>query len=267
MPSGLPDFWQGTIAGMPTIGAGQVAWYMSEADLVDGEGSSDLINYVVPDLMELHVCSGIVSCGMPRLQRYELMSAPGGSWISPTSYIDPDDKWDDEENAYDGDPYTFARNARGDYNHYLELLLSTPRNCNKVRFKARGWPPGPFVPSGAKVDVDVYYEGDWHNIFSGTGIEPGWNEVDIGATKLVHSARIRGIDSYLSTALQEFEFNTYGATAQEGIYFDTHAIIPYLPQAPYIVEAGATFAVRVYNDDEEPQNMSVSIAGFLQSKV
>lgn len=266
MPSGLPDFWQGTIAGMPTIGAGQVEWFQSEAALVAADDTEDLINYVVPDLMELHVCSGVVSCSFPVLQRYKLVTTPGATWVSPTSHSDPDNQWSYEWKAYDNNLNTLAHSivSAESWSSYLILLINE-QEINKVKFYDLYHPRPADI-----VDVDVYYEGDWHDVYEGAFAEAEWVEKAIPAgTKPVSKARIRlynslAIEAY--KAFSEFMFNTSGETAQEGIYFDTHAIIPYLPQAPYIVPAGATFLVRVYNDDGVAHNMAVSLAGFLQSK-
>ncbi len=98
-----------------------------------------------------------------------------------------------------------------------------------------------------------------------------WVEKDIPAgVSLVSKARVRfyNIGAYASQcALFEFQFDAAEETPQETIYFDTYAIIPYLPEAPYPVPAGAKFALKVYNDDDAAQYMSVNLAGFLQSKV
>lgn len=266
MPSGLPDFWQGTIAGMPTIGAGQVAWFLSEAALVGAEGEEDLISYVVPDLMELHVCSGVVSCSFPVLQRYKLITTPA-TWVSPASHIDPDDKWLLEERAYDNNIVTSAvifPVVPESWSSYLILLLNEER-INRVKFYA--WYE---AVATDVIDIDVYYEGDWHDVYEGVYANREWVEKSILPSKLISKARIRFYNKNLFdpmvASLNEFMFNTSGETPQEGIYFDTHSIIPYLPQAPYIVPAGATFLVRVYNDDDAAHNMAVSLAGFLQSK-
>lgn len=266
MPHGLPDFWQGTIAGMPAIGAGQVAWYQSDAELVDGEGHKDLLNYVAPDTFELHICSGVVSCDFPRFQRYDLRQTPAGSWVSPIAHYEPTGEWLDPEKAYDGDVATFTRNPidAGEWSPFLELLINEV-NINKIRFYS--YYTGDFQ---FPIDVDVWYAGDWHHVYEGAFANEQWVEKDIIAgTSLISKARVRFQSIYdvrRTAIMYEFQFNTHEVTPQEGIWFDTHSIIPYLPQAPYIVEPRATFAVRVYNDDEVAHNMSVALAGFLQKK-
>ena len=94
-------------------------------------------------------------------------------------------------------------------------------------------------------------------------------EKDIPAgVKAVSKARVRFYNAWdgdMFTSLHEFMFNTSGVTPQKGVWFDTHAIIPFTSQAPYIVPSGATFAVRVHNDDDANHYMGVNLAGFLTS--
>lgn len=267
MARGAPDFWKMVYSNFPTPGEGQIPWFQSDTASVTAGETEDLINYVVPDDYELHVCSGVVSCGLPRLQRYDLRATPGATWVSPTSHIDADNAWSNEENAYDGSIVTAAVTpiAADSWGSYLTLSVNEV-NIDKVKFYAfyTFW-------SITKIDIDVYYDSDWHDVYEGAFTHLTWVEKDILAgASLISKARIRFYNDYsrLSDAfLYEFMFNTAEVTPQEGIYFDTHAIIPYLPQAPYLVEAGAAFAVRVYNDDDADQNMSVALAGFLQKKV
>lgn len=266
MPHGLPDFWQGTVAGMPAIGAGQVAWFQSDSHLVTGGEDYDLINYVVPDTFELHVCSGVVSCELPRLQKYDLRQTPAATWISPTSHIDPDNLWTDEELCYDGDLATggFDDKAPASWGTWLIFLIN-PTFVDKIRFN------GSYSALySSKIVIEVYYGGIWHEIYEGIFANRVWVEKALTDTFLVDKAKVRYYNPHptarTGATLWEFQFNSKGVTPQEGIYFDTHAIIPYLPQAPYIVEPGAKFQVRVHNYDEVAQNMSVSLAGFLQKK-
>lgn len=267
MARGAPDFWRMVFSNFPTLGEGQIPWFQSDTALVGDDGTEDLINYVVPDDHELHVCSGVVSCGMPRLQRYDLRTTPAGTWVSPTSHLDPDSKWQDPENAYDGNTATRALNTilPTRWGNYLHLLINAV-NIDKVRYFVKY-----HAADISKIDVDVFYEGDWQDVYEGIPADEAWEERDIPAgTKLVSKARVRFYNSKIIDDIAhfwEFAFNTAAVTPQEGTYFDTHAIIPYLPQAPYLVGAGATFAVRVYNDDDADQTMSVALAGFLQKKV
>lgn len=266
MAHGQPDFWTVTIPSMPVAGEGQVPWYQSDKASVAATGSEDLINYVVPDEYELHVCSGVVSCEFPCLQRYDLRTTPAATWVSPTSHSDPDNVWTNEENAYDGNLATFAYTGMpaNDWSSYLHLLVNQTY-IDKIRFYVA-------VNPGLmdKIDVDVYYDGAWHDVYEGAFSSGEWVSKDVPAgASLISKARVRfhnALAIVVQCALYEFQFNTSGAAPQEGIYFDTHAIIPYLPQAPYVVEPKATFAVRVYNDDGDAHTMSAALAGFLQKR-
>jgi len=267
MAHGAPDYWQVTVPGLPIVGGGQVVWFESDSDSVPATSHKDLINYVVPDEKELHVCSGIVSCNYPVHQRYDLRITPAATWILPTSYADPDGVWSYPEEAYDEDFSTYAlTNIIPDtWSKYL-ILLVNEQNIDKIKFYAR---------YGAleinQIDVDVYYEDDWHDVYEGVFAHREWVEKDIPAgVKLVSKARVRFYytGEWLGLAeLYEFRFNTSGVTPQVGIWFDTHAVIPFTSQAPYIVQSKATFAVRAYNDDDAAHDMAVTLGGFLQSIV
>ncbi len=267
MPHGQRDFWPGSVVAMPAVGAGQVPWFMSEAHLVNFGETYDLINYVVPDTFELHVCSGVVSCGTPRAQRYDLRQTPAATWIRPTGHSDPDRKWYYEERAYDGNVDTYAHSdvLAAAWSSYL-TLTTNPNMIDKVRFYAFYHPT-----SINKADIDVWYEEAWHNFPVGVFANQEWVEVNLGAAHLVTKARIRfynaDVEYFQRCALCELQFNTTGVTYQEGIWFDTHAIIPYTAEAPYIVEPKAKFVVKVYNDDDRDSNMAVALAGFLQPAI
>ena len=263
MGHGYPDFQPAVTPSMPIIGGGQVAWFQSDKAVVAAPGNADLINYVVPDGHQLHVCSGVVCIDFPVLARYDLRKTPAGDWVSPTSHIDPDSVWVYEESAYDGNISTYARVwiEANSWSGYLHLLINQV-NIDTVKFYTTYNPV--YV---TKIDVDVYYEEDWHDVYEGAVATNVWVEKAVLAgTKLISKARVRlynnaGSGAY--TQLNEFQFNTAEATPQEGLTFDTITLIPYQPQAPYIVETGATFAVRVYNDDDAAHTMSAALAGFL----
>lgn len=267
MPTDRPDFQSSVLSSEPVPLEGQVPWYFSDAALVANNDTEDLINYVVPDGYDLNVCSGAVSCDFSGIQRYDLRTTPAGTWVSPTSHSDPDSKWENEEDAYDNNVSTYSGViiAATGWSSYLILLINE-QNIDKVKFYA--WYNALYI---TKVDIDVYYDGDWHDVYEGVFADREWVEKDIPAgVSLVSKARIRYYNTYggeVSAPFYEFMFNTSGITPQEGTWFNTHAIIPYLPQAPYVVPAGATFAVRVYNEDAAAHNMSVALSGFLNKVV
>lgn len=265
MARGQPDYWSAIFCNLPTLGEGQVAWFQSENAVVALESNEDLINYVVPDSYELHICSGVVSTDFPRIQRYDLRQTPAATWISPTGYIDADSKWDDEEKAYDGDTATKATVTvvAGAWSSYLILTVNAV-NIDKVKFHALN-----VEGEGTKIDVDIYYGDAWHDVYEGDFSDRVWVEKDVVAgTQLISKARVRfypgTVTPYPNWELNEFQFNTAEVTPQEGIWFDTQAMLPLHPLAPYIVPPQSTFAVRLYNDDDAEHQMATFLTGFLQ---
>lgn len=267
MPYDRPDYQPISTPTLPDIGEGQVLWFQSENVEVAGPGEENLISYIVPDGYELRVCSGIVSCEAPRTQRFNFITTPAGDWVSPTSHIDPDNKWFFEELAYDSNLASDASPLvpAHSWSSWLELLVNEA-TIDKVRFYARYDPL-----QQSSIDIKAFYGGIWNAVYTGAYADREWVEKDLlPGVHSVSKAEVRvynNDDEPRGLQLFEFMFNTSGESPQETIYFDTYAIIPYLPEAPYPVPAGATFVVRVYNDDDIAQRFSVNLAGFLQAKV
>lgn len=267
MPHGYPDYQPMSTPTMPDYGVGQVVWFQSQSETVPDGESFDLINYVVPDDMELRVCFGIISCEAPRTQKFNFITTPAGDWVSPTSHIDDDDAWTFEDMAYDGDIAT-ASTIRAD-DHYLQLILTSPSNCDKVRIYAVTYDAIAGTLNDPDVSIDIYDGTNWVNIFSGVITKKTWIEKAFLA-QVVYKARVKwdsGLGARIVGLLYEFQFDITGETAQETIFFDTYAVIPYFPEAPYPVPSGATFILRVWNEDEDDQEFSANLAGFLQAKV
>lgn len=114
------------------------------------------------------------------------------TWVSPTGHVDPDSKWLNEANAYDGNTGTFAGTTYTDT--YLELTIAAIQ-CDKVRFYLAG--------GFTRYVIDVYYSADWHNIHDAT-FTIGWNEVSIGSEQSVTAARVKSVAS--AAYVYEFEF-------------------------------------------------------------
>jgi len=125
-------------------------------------------------------------------------------WISPTGHNDPDGKWTDETYAYDDDTETYASNSAADYNRYLELTVAELL-CDKVRIDARDKYGIPIYHPD--LDIDVYYGGAWHNIWSGVITGHTWVEKAIGSSQLVTKARVKSNTSDKNLYLYEFDFN------------------------------------------------------------
>lgn len=120
-------------------------------------------------------------------------------WVSPASHNDPDSAWDDEANAYDDDTGTYAQTA-SPLSKFLELSPSENIECSKVRFNAKGF------GTGNTIDLDIYYGGAWHDLYSGAYNDNEWIEKSF-ATQLVEKARVSFTAAIWAKAyLYEFDF-------------------------------------------------------------
>lgn len=126
-------------------------------------------------------------------------------WVSPTGHNDPNNKWVNEERAYDGNLDTFSSTTGLHYyGEPLELTLDSPVYCDKVRICAASfWTHYYRDPD---LSVDVYYDGAYHNIWSGRIPKQTWVELPIPAgIKLVSKARIKWNED-VPKYLYEFDF-------------------------------------------------------------
>jgi len=125
------------------------------------------------------------------------------AWISPTGHDDPDGAWINESDAYDDDTETDASNSAVSYGYYLELTIAEIL-CDKVRIYAQD--SGGVPKYDPDLDIDVYYGGDWHNIWSGAITRLFWIEKAIGSSQLVTKARVKSNTSDRNLLLYEFDF-------------------------------------------------------------
>jgi len=107
-------------------------------------------------------------------------------YISPTGFVDSGGTWTGEQYVYDGDLHSGATCLVPPlaWSNYIELTTS-PIYCSKVKFHA-------YYGNGiSKIDVDVYYDGAWHDVFEGAFISMVWVEKSIGSTQYVTKMRCR----------------------------------------------------------------------------
>jgi len=131
-------------------------------------------------------------------------------WMSPSNAVDATNNWgqaggapignaiDDNESSYTSDLVTVLG---GDWSAYLYLYTGAKFNCSGVRFK-------PFKGAhDVGTQIDIYYGGDWHNVYdSNDHTSAQWEDVWF-ATQEISSARYRmETDSYISVYLYEFDF-------------------------------------------------------------
>ena len=130
------------------------------------------------------------------------------AWVSPTGYNDPDSKWSNEASAYDDDTGTAATQTASSAGYYLELTLGSAISCDKVQISAFTGYYSPPYQRDPDIDIDVFYSGAWHNIWSGTIANNTWVEKSIGSTESVDKARVKWNDGGdAGGRLEEFDFN------------------------------------------------------------
>jgi len=125
---------------------------------------------------------------------------------SPTGHYDSANVWNNETNAYDDNmgSYTYTTPpAAWTWSEFLELTHSRI-SCSKVRY---------YVFASAfsvTIDVDVYYEGGWHDVYQGGVSREVWYENNIPeGTKLVSKARVRfQVPGAPNAGLYEFDFGS-----------------------------------------------------------
>jgi len=124
------------------------------------------------------------------------------AWVSPTGHYDEYNCWYNEGLAYDDDEGTRAHT--NNYNLGLQLTHAALQ-CDKIRIMARRYiTPSYYDPN---VAVDVYYGGEWHEIYDGLITKDIWVEMPIGSTESVDAAKVRWMNNNDSFHLWEFDFN------------------------------------------------------------
>ena len=141
-------------------------------------------------------------------------------WRVPTSYTANTNQWHNPANCYDGNLATYG----WDYlyplpfaGYYIEFNISEIQ-CNKIRFNA-----GNDNGYADKIDIDVYYNGSWHNVFyRGAFSTHVWVEVSLGGTYQVTKARVRFFTSQIFYRGQGwlYEFNFYDVVSEVAGWVD-----------------------------------------------
>ena len=138
---------------------------------------------------------------------WDFTTTIGLGWISPTGHNDPENMWEDESNAYDQNPLTSTSGEAVGYGwqwtSWLELTISSPIDCDRIRFWA--------YSSGYcnEIDIDVFYSNDWHDVYQGSYIDREWVEKTFSeqsVTKARVKFKVRGVYSPGIANLYEFQF-------------------------------------------------------------
>lgn len=128
-------------------------------------------------------------------------------WKSPTGHIDPTGSWKDEQRAYDGEIGDLGANCGvppKTWSNFLELTIGAIY-CSKIRFFAAY--TGTSGING--IDLDVYYNNSWHDVFQGSFLHRVWTEKSLGDTYYVTKMRMRFFNNgatYSSAAIWEAMF-------------------------------------------------------------
>jgi hypothetical protein len=126
-------------------------------------------------------------------------------WVSPTGHNDPDTGWRDHTQAYNDNTGNYAEGFHSlcapNYG-YLELTLGSAISCDKVRI---------YIKTSRNLDIDVYYSGAWHNIYSGSPSSGQYVEKSIGSTESVDKARILNNEVCWLLKVCDFDFNEVAA--------------------------------------------------------
>lgn len=107
-------------------------------------------------------------------------------WVTPTGVNDPDTAWLHEDRLLDGNTNLAAGGAvtENEWIGFIEVSHAA-LSCDKVRY----WPRNA-TGKLDKIDIDVYYDSDWHDVYEGVYTKLEWNEKDIPAgTKSVTKIR------------------------------------------------------------------------------
>jgi len=114
------------------------------------------------------------------------------SWVNPTGYNDPDSKWTYETNIYDDNVNSFAiglMSSAYSWGSFIELTRASIY-CSKIRFNAMA------DPDVYLIDIDIYYDSAWHNLYQGSYTDHTWIEKELDSIQAVTSVRFRFYNDY-----------------------------------------------------------------------
>ena len=134
-------------------------------------------------------------------------------WVSPSSYIDPDNKWNQEVKVYDRNLDTAADTlitTSKTWSSYVEYTIASI-SCDKIRFNAL------YNASNINnISIDVYYKSAWNNIYEGVYTNHDWVEKVIGSTQNITAVRVKfySKSASITAYLYELELNDLNSGAK-----------------------------------------------------
>ncbi len=190
--------------GLTTSYGSSTAWTVSASS---GDTFTSFISGLTPNTTyhfraQTKNSTGTTSCG----DKTFTTKPPIVGWASPGGWTDPSGTWTQEELATDGNTVTYARSYHNinatQWSEFIDFTFDATQT-NKIRFFARG------LAEVDSVDVDVYRDGTWVNVYEGGFANQSW--VDLAFTAgMVSEARVRfhaaNISSGFYWQLYDFQF-------------------------------------------------------------
>jgi len=136
-------------------------------------------------------------------------ASPDG-WVSPTGFEDPDSKWANEPNAYDENTASASTGTHNfeNWGWFIVLTLDSSITSDKIRFYVDEVVIPPYgINQKLLVDVDVYKDDAWVDVFEGDVVDQTWMEKTF-VEGSVSEARLRfkNYGTLLDYLLCEFDF-------------------------------------------------------------
>lgn len=131
-------------------------------------------------------------------------------WINPFEHNNPSE-WHDEDDAHDDKLNTAANTdiywgSTWHWTEYLELKLSSPVDCDKVRVYAK------YIKNRCnRIKIDIYYNNNWYEVYVGSFEDKNWDIIEFDNQHSISKARVSfrlrrylGVPSFAE--LYEFDF-------------------------------------------------------------
>jgi len=164
----------------------------------------------------------IVNVAAPHILKFQFSDQIAFAYNDPDDWQHPDstndsdgDAWNDGDNAKDNDTGTSAVLAMNKAGSFLELILVSAINCDKIRIYAADYQSYHSTWHDPDIDIDLWYDDDWQNLFSGVITKDTWIEKEIGSTKSVSKARVTFNTIHDGGYFYEFEFNKVAGAEPE----------------------------------------------------
>jgi hypothetical protein len=143
---------------------------------------------------------------------YVSVGDPPGLWVLPISDSDPDNQWDNEFSARDGDTHTYASDNSNPGNGWGSFIVFNISTITSDR--VRVW--GDYEAQVGSVDIDVYKDDKWENVYQGNISNLAWSEANftkgnVTAGRFRYNYTVGGYIYWL------YEFQFYNVSTQVNV--------------------------------------------------